>query len=116
MPQTPVTEFRKHLQPIRRYVHNGPTDDLRLYVPFNETVFSRPLRISAPQNRCCDILMAKSAGLVNRHYHPREVLAYTISGKWGYLQHDWTAALGDFIHEGPGEGHTSAGHVDTLFR
>jgi len=35
--------------------------------------------------------MAKGAGLVNRHYHPHEVFAYTISGKWGYLEHDWTA-------------------------
>lgn len=50
--------------------------------------------------------MAKRAGLVNRHYHPHEVFAYTISGKWGYLEHDWTATAGDFIFESPGEGHT----------
>ena len=50
--------------------------------------------------------MAKSAGLVNRHYHPHEVFAYTISGKWGYLEHDWTATAGDFVYETPGEGHT----------
>ncbi len=31
---------------------------------------------------------------------------YTISGKWGYLEHDWTATAGDFIYETPGEGHT----------
>jgi 2,4'-dihydroxyacetophenone dioxygenase len=43
---------------------------------------------------------------VNRHYHPHEVFAYTISGKWGYLEHDWTATAGDFIYETPGEGHT----------
>ncbi|MDP1966138.1 MAG: 2,4'-dihydroxyacetophenone dioxygenase family protein, partial [Reyranella sp.] len=47
-----------------------------------------------------------SAGLVNRHYHPHEVFAYTISGKWGYLEHDWTATAGDFIYETPGEAHT----------
>lgn len=50
--------------------------------------------------------MAKEAGLVNRHYHPHEVFAYTISGKWGYLEHDWTARAGDFVYETPGEGHT----------
>ena len=50
--------------------------------------------------------MAKAAGLVNRHYHPHEVFAYTISGKWGYLEHDWTATAGDFIYETPGEAHT----------
>ncbi|MEJ2376701.1 MAG: 2,4'-dihydroxyacetophenone dioxygenase family protein [Pseudolabrys sp.] len=43
---------------------------------------------------------------MNRHYHPRQVFAYTISGKWGYLEHDWTATAGDFVYETPGEGHT----------
>lgn len=116
MPEKAVMEFWKDLQPIGKvfqpdalpevYIHNAPTDDFRLYVPFNETVFSRPLWISPQQNRWCDILMARSAGLVNRHYHPHEVFAYTISGKWGYLEHDWTATAGDFIYEAPGEGHT----------
>jgi 2,4'-dihydroxyacetophenone dioxygenase len=53
-----------------------------------------------------DVLMSKSAGLVNRHYHPHPIWAYTISGKWAYLEHDWTATAGDFIYETPGESHT----------
>jgi 2,4'-dihydroxyacetophenone dioxygenase len=116
MPEKAVVEFWKDIQPIGKvfqpdalpevYIQNAPTDDFRLYVPFNETVSSRPLWISPQQNRWCDVLMAKSAGLVNRHYHPHEVFAYTISGKWGYLEHDWTATAGDFIYEAPGEGHT----------
>ena len=43
---------------------------------------------------------------MNRHYHPHQVFAYTISGKWGYLEHDWVATAGDFVYESPGEGHT----------
>jgi hypothetical protein len=35
-----------------------------------------------------------------------ERFAYTISGKWGYLEHDWTATAGDFVYETPGESHT----------
>lgn len=88
------------------YLANAPTDDTRLYVPFSETVSSRPLWISPNENRWCDILMATGPGLVNRHYHPHEVFAYTISGKWGYLEHDWIATAGDFVYETPGEGHT----------
>ncbi|SPL71593.1 2,4'-dihydroxyacetophenone dioxygenase family protein [Acinetobacter stercoris] len=88
------------------YIHNATIDDERYYVPFTETVSSRPLWISPQENKWCDILMAKSAGLVNRHYHPHEVFAYTISGKWGYLEHDWTATKSDFVYETPGEGHT----------
>lgn len=88
------------------YLAGAPTDDERYYVPFTDTVSSRPLWISPSQNKWCHILMAKSAGLVNRHYHPHEVFAYTISGKWGYLEHDWTATAGDFVYETPGESHT----------
>lgn len=116
MPEAATREFWKGLKPIAQvfkpdalpemYTHDAATADERYYVPFSETVYSRPLWISPAQNKWCDILMAKGAGLVNRHYHPHEVFAYTISGKWGYLEHDWTATAGDFVYETPGEGHT----------
>ncbi|MBX3501658.1 MAG: 2,4'-dihydroxyacetophenone dioxygenase family protein [Alphaproteobacteria bacterium] len=116
MPEAATSEFWKDIKPIARvfqpdalkevYLQGAPTDDERYYVPFTDTVSSRPLWISPSQNKWCDILMAKSAGLVNRHYHPHEVFAYTISGKWGYLEHDWTATAGDFVYETPGESHT----------
>lgn len=116
MPDLATNEFWKGLKPIAQvfkadalpeaYIAGAATEDERYYVPFTETVSSRPLWISPSQNKWCDILMAKGAGLVNRHYHPHEVFAYTISGKWGYLEHGWTATAGDFIYESPGEGHT----------
>jgi 2,4'-dihydroxyacetophenone dioxygenase len=116
MPETAKTEFWRDLKPIERvfrsdaqpevYTADAATDDDRWYVPLTHTVGSRPLWISPSQNRWADILMAKGAGLVNRHYHPHQVFAYTISGKWGYLEHDWTATAGDFVYEAPGEGHT----------
>jgi hypothetical protein len=58
----------------------APIDDERYYVPLSETVGSRPLWISPRDDRWADVLWARSAGLVNRHYHPHEVFAYTISG------------------------------------
>jgi 2,4'-dihydroxyacetophenone dioxygenase len=51
------------------------------------------------------VLYSRGAGVVNRHYHPQQVFAYTISGKWGYLEHDWIATKGDWIFEAPGEAH-----------
>lgn len=51
-------------------------------------------------------MLCKKAGLVNRHYHPHAVFAWTISGKWGYLEYDWTATAGDFVYETPGGSHT----------
>ena len=110
------TEFWRDLKPIERvfrtdakpeaYIPDAPTDDERYYVPFTDTVSSRPLWMSLDQNRWCDILLATGPGLVNRHYHPHQVFGYTVSGKWGYLEHDWVATAGDFVYESPGEGHT----------
>jgi 2,4'-dihydroxyacetophenone dioxygenase len=116
MPEPAASEFWRTLKPIANvfrpdalpevYIAGAPDADERLFVPFTETVSSRPLWISPRQNKWADILFARRAGLVNRHYHPHEVFAYTISGKWGYLEHEWTATAGDFVYETPGEGHT----------
>ena len=90
MPERASGEFWATLKPIANvfkpdampesYLANAPTEDERYYVPISDTVSSRPLWISPQRNQWCDILMAKGAGLVNRHYHPHEVFAYTISG------------------------------------
>lgn len=126
MPEKSNTEFWRSLKPIAKvfqpdalpevYIPNAAIDDERYYVPFSETVYSRPIWISPQQNKWCDILMSKGAGLVNRHYHPHEVFAFTLSGKWGYLEHDWIATAGDFVYETPGEGHTlvSYEHEDPM--
>jgi 2,4'-dihydroxyacetophenone dioxygenase len=116
MSESPPAEFWRDIKPITKvfqtdalpevYTSDAPTDDERFYVPLTDTVSTRPLWISPTQNRWCDVLYAKGAGLVNRHYHPQQVFAYTISGKWGYLEHDWVATAGDFVYEAPGEAHT----------
>jgi 2,4'-dihydroxyacetophenone dioxygenase len=102
----PVAQvFRPGAMP-EAYIANAAIDDDRYYAPLSETVGTRPLFISPGQNRWCDVLLCRGAGLVNRHYHPQQVFAYTISGKWGYLEHDWVATAGDWIYEAPGEAHT----------
>jgi 2,4'-dihydroxyacetophenone dioxygenase len=116
MSEAARTELRKALKPVQKvfqpdslaemYLRDAPNGDERLYVPFTDTVSSKPLWISPSTNRWCDILMAEGPGLVNRHYHPHEVFALTISGKWGYLEHEWVGTAGDFIYETPGEAHT----------
>jgi 2,4'-dihydroxyacetophenone dioxygenase len=116
MPVAATSEFWKDIKPIANvfkrdalpevYTANVGYAEEKYFIPITDTVSFRPLWISPTQNKWCDVLYAKSAGLVNRHYHPNEVFAYTISGKWGYLEHDWTATAGDFIYETPGEAHT----------
>ncbi|MFI9593254.1 hypothetical protein [Nonomuraea sp. NPDC052265] len=92
MPDNPTGEFWKDLRPIENsfrpdalpevHLSEVATDDDRYYVPFTETVGSRPLWINVKDNSWADILRAKEAGLVNRHHHPHEVLSYTISGRY----------------------------------
>jgi 2,4'-dihydroxyacetophenone dioxygenase len=116
MPEREGAEFWRDLKPIAQvfrpgalpeaYIPDAATDDERYYAPLSETVGTRPLWISPSQNRWCDVLLCRGAGLVNRHYHPQQVFAYTISGRWGYLEHDWVATAGDWIFEAPGEAHT----------
>src|SRR5919202_5465006 len=96
--EAPEREFWRGLQPIKQvfrpgalpeaYIADAPTEDERFYAPLSETVGSRPLWISPSQNRWCDVLYSRSAGLVNRHYHPQQVFAFTLSGRWGYLEHE----------------------------
>ena len=98
MPELAKNEFWKDLKPIDKvfqpdaqpevYLQNAPTDDERYYVPFTETVSSRPLWISPTQNKWCDILMAKKAGLasvrpgVSRMAGPPMLAAGTARMRW----------------------------------
>jgi 2,4'-dihydroxyacetophenone dioxygenase len=41
-----------------------------------------------------------------RHRHFGPVDAWTIKGEWGYLEYDWTASRGSYVHERPGATHT----------
>jgi 2,4'-dihydroxyacetophenone dioxygenase len=120
MPEAPTTEPWKGTQPVPHAMRPGALPeaymakiaegDERLWVPIGrpqvEDVFSKPVWISPTLNMWADVLMAKKPCIVNRHYHPKPIWAYTISGKWAYLEHDWTATAGDFIFETPGESHT----------
>lgn len=116
MPEAPSTEFWREVSPIENgfkpgaarelYLRDPGNSDERYFLPISDTVTSRPLWIAPQQNMWANILMSKRAGLVNRHYHPHPVFAYTISGKWGYLEHDWTATRGDVVYETPGASHT----------
>ena len=116
------TEFWRDIKPIDKekvfrkdaapelFLPDTMSVDERFFVPLSETVFSRPLWISLAQNRWADVLWAKQAGLVNRHYHPHQVFGYTLSGQWSYLEHDWVATAGTFVYEAPGEAHTLVAH------
>ena len=94
------------------YLQDPASGDERYFFPISETVVSRPLWIAPQLNMWANILVSKRPGMVNRHYHPHPVFAYTISGKWGYLEHDWIATRGDVVYETSGGSHTLVSYED----
>lgn len=81
-------------------------DDERLWVPRGDDVESLPLLFSVTQGSWVNITRARGDGIISRHRHSSPVTGYTLSGAWGYLEHEWTASAGTFIYEPPGETHT----------
>lgn len=44
-----------------------------------------------------------------KHHHSGAVMVYTLSGKWRYLEHDWSAGPGSSVFETAGTQHTPVG-------
>ncbi len=80
--------------------------DERLWVPQSENFFFRPLILNVSQGYFINLVRVRSSGLVSRHRHSGPVHAFTLRGKWHYLEHDWVASAGDYAFEPPGETHT----------
>jgi 2,4'-dihydroxyacetophenone dioxygenase len=80
--------------------------DEREWVPQSPTVAFRPLVLNVTQGYYINILRVRSAGVLSRHRHSGPVHAFTLRGRWRYLEHDWVASPGDYAFEPPGETHT----------
>jgi quercetin dioxygenase-like cupin family protein len=95
-------------------------DEDQNWIPQAENVFFKPLVLSVSQGYYLNILRVRRAGLLSRHRHTGPVHAFTLRGRWRYLEHDWVASAGDYVFEPPGETHTlvvpeEAQEMATLF-
>src|SRR5258707_9667381 len=77
--------------------------DEREWVPQSDTVAFRPLVLNVSQGYYINILRVRSSGVLSRHRHSGPVHAFTLRGRWRYLEHDWVATPGDYAFEPPGE-------------
>jgi 2,4'-dihydroxyacetophenone dioxygenase len=80
--------------------------DERLWVPQAEGVQFRPLILSASQGYFVNILRVRLSGILPRHRHAGAVHAFTLRGRWHYLEYDWWAEEGGHAFEPPGHIHT----------
>lgn len=86
-------------------------EDPRYLVALDEVFSFRPIWIAPDRNMWCDVLTARRPGSARPHIHARPAFAYTLSGRWGYAERDWTAAPGDFVCEPAGMRHTLVAHA-----
>lgn len=80
--------------------------DERLWAEVAPGIWSRPLLLNVSGGSYTHMLKVRKSGVLQRHRHSGQVLAYVIKGSWFYLEHDWVATEGSFIVEPPGETHT----------
>lgn len=94
--------------------------DERFWIPQAEGVCFRPLVLSVSQGYYVNLLRVRKAGVLSRHRHSGPVHAFTLRGRWCYLEHDWEATPMSYAFEPPGETHTlvvpdDVGEMITLF-
>jgi hypothetical protein len=90
------------------------------WVPQSDRVWMKPLRFDLSNGRWINLLKIMGGGVVARHRHAGgSVIAYTLEGRWRYLERSWEAKPGTLIWEPPGDIHTlvvdAAPYMITLF-
>jgi 2,4'-dihydroxyacetophenone dioxygenase len=81
-------------------------EDEHLWVPQSPGVAFRPLLLSVSQGYFVNLLRVRRNGVLSRHRHAGPVHAFTLRGRWHYLEHAWYAEQGSYAFEPPGETHT----------
>lgn len=80
--------------------------DDSLWVPQATGVWFRPLLLCVSQGYYVNLLRMRQGGTVSRHRHAGAVHAFTLRGRWRFLEHDWEATPGSYAFEPPGVTHT----------
>lgn len=76
------------------------------WVPQADGVWFKPLILNVSEGYYVNLLRVKRAGVLSRHRHSGPVHAFTLRGRWHYVEHDWVATEGSYVFEPPGETHT----------
>jgi len=84
----------------------APGEQASPWIPFIENVFIRHLSFDVRNNSYVNILRVDSGGRLGRHRHRGPVSGLCLEGSWRYLEYDWVAEPGGYVHENPGAIHT----------
>jgi 2,4'-dihydroxyacetophenone dioxygenase len=72
------------------------------------------IAVSLATNTFVNIIDYQAGTQLQKHHHTGPVHAYTMKGKWHYLEYDWFAEADSYVYEPPGTNHTL--HVDEDMR
>lgn len=80
--------------------------DEHLWVPQADGVWFKPLVLWVSQGYYVNLLRVRNSGVLSRQRHAGPVHAFTLRGRWSYLEHEWEAVPMSYAFEPPGETHT----------
>ncbi len=77
------------------------------WIPYGgPNVYARYLSFDPRLGQTLSMLRAPGPGSIGKHKHRSPITGFTMSGAWGYREHDWVARAGDLVQESPGTIHT----------
>jgi quercetin dioxygenase-like cupin family protein len=76
------------------------------FTPYTEDVLLKILHLDLVRGETVLLLKAPGGTNLGVHNHYGRVLVYTVQGRWGYAEHEWTSAPGDFVYEVANSRHT----------
>jgi 2,4'-dihydroxyacetophenone dioxygenase len=103
----PVPAARSaELEYARPDIHVGAGENESPWIELLPDVFIRHLAFDVRRNAYQNIIWVRKGGTVGRHRHRGAVDGFCLEGSWRYLEYDWVARPGSFVHESPGVIHT----------
>jgi hypothetical protein len=82
------------------------TEEASPWVPFGDQAYIRHLSFDVRTNSMSNVLWVEGGGMLGRHKHRGPVSGFVLEGSWRYLEYDWVATPGGWVHESPGVIHT----------
>jgi len=76
------------------------------FTPYSPDVMLKYVKFNPITGEMIVFLKAPGDMEMPRHHHSGTVIAYTLTGKWKYKEHDWTAGPNTVVYETASSEHT----------
>lgn len=88
----------EHREPAEAHTDPVVLDDLP-WAPWMDGLEAKVVRASIPTNEYTLLVRFSPGVQLPRHRHFGAVHAYTLQGRWHYLEYDWVAEAGTYVRE-----------------